>query len=61
MWSALLGFRQVANRTTIQRPGVSLQANKLKPILRLPAGRDGMRAVVASFAVQPSMTGGLAI
>ena len=54
-------FGGVANRALAQRTWAALQTNKLDGVVGLSAGRDGMRTVVASFTINPSMACRLAI
>ncbi len=51
----------VASRTFCQATGMPLQGNEFERINRLAAGRDGMRAVVAGFTVDPAVPRGLPV
>ena len=43
------------------RAGIALQGDRLDVVARLPAGQDGVRAVVAGLAVQSAVPGGVAV
>ncbi len=52
---------KVADSTVSQGTNMALQFKEFDRIIIITAGGDGMRAVMASFAIQAAMAGGLAI
>ncbi len=55
---AARGLGQVADSAFAQRPWGSLQVDELDRIVGLAGGRDGMGAIVAAFAVDPTVAFG---
>ena len=51
------GLRQVANNAVIDRSRMPLQFYEFDRIIRLAAGGNGVRAVMAGFAVHATMAG----
>ena len=55
------GLSKMANGAIIDRSRVTLQLHEFDSIICFAAGGDGMRTVMAGFAVHPSMSGRKAV
>ena len=51
----------MAYRALAQSPPISLQIQKFDPVILLPADGDGVGAVVAGFAINGTMSFGIAV
>ena len=56
MGSSTAGRGQVANRALFQGAGMPLEIDEFNRIPGFSAGSDGMRAIVATLAVNAAMT-----
>jgi hypothetical protein len=54
--SSAAGRGQMANRALLQGAGMPLEIDEFNRISGFSAGSDGMRAIVATFAVNAAVT-----